>query len=87
MDKNRNTGGSVWTSENILYCEGDQTLAQIAQGGYGISIHGDSPKPPGHCPGKLALDSIAWAGWLDKTISRGPFQPEPFCDSKINNLA
>jgi len=57
---------------------GDSVLAQVAQGGCGDL--GDVQKPSGHGPGQPALGRPAQAG-LDKTPSRGPFQPQPFCDS------
>lgn len=38
-------------------------------------------KPSGHGPEQLALGSPAWTRGLDKVTSRGPFQPQPYCDS------
>lgn len=34
-----------------------------------------------HSPRQLALGVFAWAGILDKKTSRGPQQPQLFCDS------
>lgn len=39
-------------------------------------------KPSGLHPGQLTLDDLAKAGGLDQRISRGPFQPQPFCDEE-----
>ena len=44
---------------------------------------GDIQTPPGRGPVPPALGVPAQAGGLDKMISRGPFQPLPFCDSVI----
>jgi len=35
----------------LFYCEGNQALAQVAQGGCGLSTLGDTEKLPGHCLG------------------------------------
>ena len=40
----------------------------------------------GHGPGQLALGSPAWAGRLDQMTSRGPFPPQPFCDSVMGTI-
>lgn len=42
----------------------------------------DIQKLPGHGLGLHALGDLAQGG-LDKMTSRGPFQPQPFCDSVI----
>lgn len=63
----------------FFYCKGDQALTQVAQGGCGISILGDTQKPSGRDPGPLALSGSAWAGRLDALISGAPFQLQPFC--------
>ena len=36
-------------------------------------------------PGQPALGGPARAGGLDKTTSRGPFQPQSFCEIMINS--
>jgi len=36
-----------------IYCEGGQTLKQVAQRGYRISLLGDTQTTTGHSPGKL----------------------------------
>lgn len=41
--------------EKILYCEGEQALAQVAQKGCEVSVLGDSQKLPAHGPGNLVL--------------------------------
>jgi len=43
---------------------------------------GDIQKPSGYGPGQLALGGFTWAGELDQMVSRGPLQPQPFCDLK-----
>jgi len=45
--------------ETHFHCEGDQALAQIAQGGYGVSILEDIQKSFTHGPGQLALGGPA----------------------------
>ena len=38
----------------------------------------------GHSPGPPALGGPAWAGGgVDTMTSRGPFQPQPFCNSPL----
>ena len=49
----------------------------------GVSICGDIQNLPGCVPVPPALGVPAEAGGLDKVITRGPFQPLPFCDSVI----
>lgn len=48
--------------ETLSSCEGDQALAQVAQGGGRVSIPGDRQKLSGHGPGQLALSGLAWTG-------------------------
>ena len=48
--------------ENLLYCEGDWAVAQVAQRGCGVFIPGDAEKPSGHGPEEPAVDGLAWAG-------------------------
>lgn len=50
--------------ERLFHCDGAWALAQVAQGGYGVSIHGDTEKPSGDGCGKLAVGAPGWAeGW------------------------
>ena len=56
-------------------------MEQAAQGGCGVSSPGDIHNPPGCVPVRPALGVPAQSGGLDKMLSRGPFQPLPFCDS------
>ena len=60
--------------------EDDRALAQVAQRGCGVSISVGIQKPSGHGRGQPVLGGPAWAGGLDKMISRGRFQLQPFCD-------
>ena len=69
--------------KKILYFEGDRALAQAAQGGRGVSFSGDIQNTPGCNPVQPALRDPALAGGLDEMLSRGPFQPLPFCASVI----
>lgn len=46
--------------ETLFYWEGDQTLAQVTQRGYGVSILGNTQNP-GHIPGQPAVGNPAWA--------------------------
>ena len=48
--------------ETLFDCEGDRALAQVAQGGCGVSLLGDTQKPSGHSPGQPALGHPAGAG-------------------------
>ena len=45
--------------ETPFCCEGDQALAQVAQGGCGISILGGIQKLRGHSPGQPGLGGLA----------------------------
>jgi len=45
--------------ETLIDCEGDQALAQVAPGGCGVSITGDTQKLSGHGPAPLGLDGPA----------------------------
>lgn len=54
---------------------------KVVQRGYGISILGDTQKLSGHNCGQLALKALLEQGLLDKMNPKGPFQPQPFCDS------
>ena len=48
-----------------------------------FSFSGDIQDPPGQGPVQPALGDPASAGGLDWVTHRGPFQPQPFCDSVI----
>lgn len=48
-------------------------------------ILGDTEQPSGHGPGQPALGDNALAGTLGQMTSRGPLQPQPFCDSGSNS--
>lgn len=50
-----------------------------------VCVTEDIQKPSGHHPGQLTLDGLAKADGLGQTISRRPFQPQPFCDTRKNN--
>lgn len=43
----------------LIYCKGDQALAQTAQEGCGVSVPGDFKKPSAHSPGQPVLDDPA----------------------------
>ena len=45
--------------ETLFDCEGDRALAQVAQGGCGVSLLRDTEKPTRHGPGQLALGGPA----------------------------
>jgi len=60
MGTNWNTGGSLWIWGNTSFTEGDQALAQVANGGCGVSIFGNIQKPSIHGPGQLALGGPVW---------------------------
>jgi len=51
--------------EELLPSEGDEALAQAAQGGCGVSFSGDIPAPPGQGPVQPAVGDPASAGGLD----------------------
>jgi len=59
MAQNETQEGPSKHQETLLHCEGDQALAQVAQGDCGASILGDIQKLPGHGPGQLALAGSA----------------------------
>lgn len=51
--------------ENIFYSVSDWTLAEVVQGGCGVSILGLNQKPFGLILGKCLLGGPAWAGgWI-----------------------
>lgn len=51
--------------ENIFYCVSDWTLAEVVQGGCGVSILGHIQKPAGVILGKCLRGGPAWAGgWI-----------------------
>jgi len=47
------------TSETLVYCEGDQAVELVGQGGFGVSLFGDIHKMTGHGPGHPAPDYCA----------------------------
>lgn len=50
----------------LFYCEGGQTLAQVARRGSGVSVLGDTENPPGNGPGQPAPTEPTWRrGELD----------------------
>ena len=81
--KLKNGKFSLNIKETLCHYEGDQAVPQIAQGGCGVSIVGDTQNSSGHGLGHPALGGSIWAGGLDQMTSRGPFQPQPFCDSLL----
>lgn len=69
--------------QNLLQLMGNtlrKCIYRLFCTGYGVPHPGDIQKPPGHSLGQLALCVPAWAEKLDQMNSRGPFQPQPFCD-------
>jgi len=46
-------------------------------------LQGYLQKPLRQCPGQPAVGIPVWAAESDQMASRGPFQPQPFCDSVI----
>lgn len=55
---------------NNFNCEGGQTLAQVAQSSYGVTIFGDTQNPTGHGLGQPAL--------ADPMMTRGAGPQVPF---------
>ena len=58
--------GTAWNMEiplkhnkPLFYCEGGQTLEEVAWRGCGVSILGDIQNPSGHGPGQPALAAPA----------------------------
>jgi len=41
--------------ETLCHCEGNLPLAQVAQGGCGVSILGDTQNPAGHGHARMAV--------------------------------
>jgi len=41
--------------ETLFYCEGNRALAQVVQGGCGVSVLGDTQKPSGQGPGQQVV--------------------------------
>lgn len=65
------------------YYVSDQVLAEIAQTGCEVSILGDGQKTTAMVLGHWLYLAVLWAGDLDQTISRSPFQSQWFCDSVV----
>ncbi|KAK4817922.1 hypothetical protein QYF61_002763 [Mycteria americana] len=55
--------------ETLFYCEGDRALAQIAQGGCGVSILGDVQKPL-----NMVLGSLLWVALLEQGVGPDDLQ-------------
>ncbi|PKU48910.1 mam domain-containing protein 2 [Limosa lapponica baueri] len=84
-DRTRSNGHTVKCKKfhsNIrkkrVYCE---TLTQIAQQGFGVSVCGHIQNPAGHGPGQPALADHALRRELDQVISRDPFPPQQLGDA------
>lgn len=45
---------------------------------FGTSVHGDNSAPAQHGPGQPVTADPAQVRWLDKMLSRCPFQPQLF---------
>lgn len=72
--------------QRIVYLsESSREIAQIAQGGYGVSILGDAQKTSGHGSGQLALAPPDQSGHLDQMTSRGTSNHNQFviCDNSF----
>lgn len=65
---------------------GSFLITPLNQGPGRQKILEDIQKPSEHSPGQWALGGHAGAGRLDQMASRGPWQPQPFCDSVILKL-
>lgn len=59
---------------------GHQKLEQVAWEGDGVSINGDIQNLTGHDPGQPVLVDLAWAGGLDRVITRPSLQLNQFCE-------
>lgn len=62
---------------------GSRALERAAQGRRGVFLSGDFQNARGHDPVSSAVGDTALADVLDWVISRGPFQPEQFCDADV----
>lgn len=65
----------------FFFCEGGQTLEQVAQQSCGVSICGDLQNPPGHSPCATCSCWPCSEQGLDWAISRGALPPLPSCSS------
>lgn len=61
--------------------QGDETLKQIVQKGYRISVLRGILNRSGHGPEQPVGADPALSRVLDWVVSRGAFQPQLFCDS------
>lgn len=68
--------------EALFHYKGGRALAQVIQGGCGVSICGDIQKLSVVLDYRLYMALHGWGG-LDKIVSRHLFQPQPFCISVI----
>ena len=69
----------------MLYCEGGEALAQVAQGGWGCPLPGSIQGQVGWGFDQLDLGGgvPAYSRGLELHDLKGPFQPKPFYDSMI----
>lgn len=67
---------NLGTGKNILYCEADQTYAQVSK----RDVESLTMEMLKTWLDKTLNDWL-WAGGLDEVISGGHFLPQPFCDS------
>lgn len=86
IDRTRGAGHKlkcIWLPLNIRehFFYWHWELAQVIQGGCGVSNLGGIQKPPGHGPGQVALGGPAWAQELDQITSRGRVQAQLLCES------
>lgn len=58
-----------------------KAVLQVVWRGCGIAILGDIKKPAQHGPRQQGLGPPAWAGGSHQMTFRGPFPPQPCCDS------
>ena len=74
-----NSGDFHWTSRTSMLCVTEhwhRLCRQVVE-----SPPWRSSKATWCGPGQSVFSGSAWARWLDKMTSRGPFQPQLLCDS------
>lgn len=70
--------------KTFFYCEGSQTLQQVAQRACGVSVLGDIENVTGHSPDQTTSVGATVGRELDQTDDL--FQPQPFCDLLISQF-
>lgn len=81
-DRTRGGGHKLKYLRNFFYCDGGQTLEQVAQRPCGVFILGNTKNLSGYGLNNLLWFTLLSAEGRPKTSS-GPFQSQPICYSVV----